>query len=78
MNIILFLHRSHQARHQATEQMGRQLGDCIQQETQMKDGKDIDITCLCTVLQMNCAMIRFVILLTSGDSEYVYVYVDCM
>ena len=36
------------------------------------------LTCLCTVFQMNCAMIRFVFQLTSGDSEYVYVYVDCM
>ena len=26
---------------------------------------------------MNCAMIRFVFLLSSGDSEYVYMYVDC-
>ena len=36
------------------------------------------LNCLCTVLQMNCAMIRSVFLLTSGDSEYVYMYVDCM
>ena len=34
-------------------------------------------TCLCTVLQMNCAMIRFVFLLSSGDSEYVYMYIGC-
>ena len=42
------------------------------------DYLSVAVACLCTVLHMNCAMIKFIFLLTSGDSEYMYMNVDYM